>query len=41
MVRNIILSKLNPKSVSINNLYGYVNNLTNEWNDGIVANIVR
>jgi len=33
--------KLNPKSISMNELYGYVNVLTNEWNDGIVAKIVR
>ena len=33
--------KLNPKSISINYLYGYVNLLTNEWNDGIAAKIIR
>jgi len=32
---------LNPKSVTMNELYGYVNLLTNEWSDGIVAKIVR
>jgi dynein heavy chain, axonemal len=32
---------LNPKSVSMNDLYGYVNVMTNEWSDGIVAKIVR
>ncbi len=35
------LFKLNPKSVSMNDLYGYVNVMTNEWSDGIVAKIVR
>ena len=33
--------KVNPKSISINYLYGYVNLLTNEWNDGIAAKIIR
>lgn len=33
--------KLNPKSINMNNLYGFVNVLTNEWTDGIVAKIVR
>ena len=32
---------LNPKSVSMNELFGYTNLLTNEWTDGIVAAIVR
>ena len=33
--------KINPKSISINYLYGYVNLLTNEWSDGIMAKIIR
>jgi len=33
--------KVNPKSVPINNLYGYINLHTNDWNDGIVASLVR
>ena len=37
----IKLIKVNPKSVPINNLYGYVNFHTNDWNDGIIANIVK
>ena len=40
-IKPIILFKLNPKSMSLNNLFGYVNLLTNEWNDGIIANIMR
>ncbi|CAK85038.1 unnamed protein product (macronuclear) [Paramecium tetraurelia] len=32
---------LNPKSVTMNELFGYTNVLTNEWTDGIVASIVR
>ncbi len=35
------MQKVNPKSVSINYLYGYINLLTNEWNDGIAAKIIR
>jgi hypothetical protein len=26
--------------MSINNLFGYVNPLTNEWTNGILANII-
>lgn len=33
--------KLNPKSVTMNDLFGFTNVLTNEWFDGIVAKIVR
>lgn len=33
--------KVNPKSVPYNNLYGYINLLTNDWNDGIIASLVR
>ena len=33
--------RLNPKSVTMNELFGYTNILTNEWTDGIVAAIVR
>jgi len=32
---------LNPKSISMNELFGYTNLLTNEWTDGIVAKLVR
>ncbi|MHA2024048.1 MAG: AAA family ATPase [Candidatus Thorarchaeota archaeon] len=39
--KNINIYKLNPKSVTMNELFGYVNVMTNEWADGIVANIVR
>lgn len=38
---NINLTKINPKAVRTDNLYGYINLLTNEWNDGIIANIIR
>lgn len=32
---------LNPKSVTIGELYGEVNTLSNEWHDGLLAIIVR
>ena len=32
---------MNPKSVTMNELFGYTNLMTNEWNDGIVAYIIR
>ena len=32
---------VNPKSMSIEGLYGYVNLLTNEWNDGIIGKLVK
>ena len=32
---------VNPKSMSIQRLYGFVNLLTNEWNDGIIGKIFK
>lgn len=32
---------LNPKSVTIGELYGEVNSLSNEWHDGLLGTIVR
>ncbi|XP_071942686.1 dynein axonemal heavy chain 6-like [Antedon mediterranea] len=32
---------MNPKSVSMGELYGEINNLTLEWQDGLMATIVR
>ncbi len=37
----VLLFKLNPKTVRMNDLYGYANVLTNEWSDGISAKILR
>ena len=35
------MEKLNPKSVTLNELFGYTNITTNEWTDGIAAKIIR
>lgn len=32
---------LNPKSVSLGELYGEVNLQSNEWRDGLISTIVR
>eukprot|EP00667_Euglena_gracilis_P000017 EG_transcript_17 len=32
---------MNPKAVSMGELYGEVNDVTQEWNDGILSNIAR
>lgn len=32
---------MNPKSVTMNELFGYTNIMTNEWTDGIAAKIIR
>ena len=39
--KQVNLYKLNPKSVTMNDLFGFTNLMTNEWTDGIVAKIVR
>ena len=35
------MEKINPKSVTMNELFGYTNVLTNEWTDGVAARIIR
>lgn len=35
------VERLNPKSVSLNELFGFTNVMTNEWTDGIAASIIR
>ncbi len=37
-VENFIV---NPKSISINELYGYTDPTTLEWNDGVFSNAMR
>lgn len=39
--REVITTVLNPKALSINELYGNFDELSHEWSDGIVANLVR
>lgn len=39
--RPIELTKVNPKAVDINNLFGYINPLTNEWHDGVISATIR
>lgn len=34
-------SVINPKAVTIDQLYGSFSDLTHEWTEGIIANIVR
>lgn len=34
------LEILNPKSVSINELFGFVNNMTMEWNEGVLSSMM-
>lgn len=35
------MERLNPKAVSMNELFGYTKMLTNEWTDGVAARIIR
>ena len=37
----VSLNTLNPKAITMNELFGYVNVMTNEWTDGIVPELVR
>jgi len=39
--RNHRLYRMNPKSVSMDELYGYVNTVSMEWTEGLVALLVR
>jgi dynein heavy chain len=32
---------INPKSISINNLYGYSDPISKEWTEGILAEVYR
>ena len=38
---NVITHRLNPKSISMNEMYGNFDLATNEWTDGLVALMVR
>ena len=37
----ITVNKINPKALSLNHLFGFINSLTNEWNHGIVNSLVN
>ena len=37
----VITSSLNPKSISMDELYGSVSALTQEWSDGLASSIMR
>lgn len=39
--KQVKLETLNPKSITMNELFGYTNLMTNEWTDGIAAKIIR
>ncbi len=32
---------LNPKSIKMDELYGFVNTMTQEWTDGLASTIMR
>ena len=37
----VLTSSLNPKSISMDELYGSVSQLTQEWSDGLASSIMR
>ncbi len=39
--KDIFIKKLNPKSVEVDYLYGYPNDQTNEWIDGIISKTIK
>jgi len=39
--QRVEVSALNPKSITMGELYGYANSATGEWQDGLVASLVR
>ena len=39
--RKVHVSALNPKSITMGELYGFANKATGEWQDGLVASLVR
>jgi dynein heavy chain len=38
---NVVVNRLNPKSITMNELYGNFDLMTNEWTDGLVPVIIR
>lgn len=41
LFRNVRIQTLNPKAVSLDELYGAVNLATMEWKDGLLGTAVR
>ncbi|CAM9561684.1 unnamed protein product, partial [Chrysoparadoxa australica] len=39
--KEITISVLNPKSVSVGDLYGQLNQFTQEWRDGLASDLIR
>jgi len=39
--QNVKMSLLNPKSISMGELYGEVNPISQEWHDGLASKIMR
>lgn len=39
--RNPIVYDLNPKCVSNNELFGFINSATREWKDGLLSSLIR
>lgn len=39
--RSPIVNDLNPKSVSNNELFGFINSSTREWKDGLLSSLMR
>jgi len=39
--KETVVHHINPKAVSIGQLYGNFDHLTHDWSDGILASIVR
>lgn len=41
LIQQVIIRDINPKSISTQELYGYVNMATREWKDGLLSYNMR